>query len=81
MKRKILKVQGAIELTKKEQTHINGAGPIALCDMYGNCPPGSTCIGDVCYTNDDGGGNPGGGCNEPKRVCQPWETGCGCVYF
>jgi len=80
MKKQILQVKGAVVLTKKEQQRINGSGPIALCDEFGNCPQGSTCIGDVCYT--DGGGNPGGGgCNEPQRICTFPETGCGCVYF
>lgn len=25
----------------------------------------------------------GGGprCLEPKRICEPWEEGCGCVYI
>ncbi|QHI37654.1 hypothetical protein IMCC3317_30350 [Kordia antarctica] len=80
MKKRILEVKGVTELTKKEQTLINGsAGPIAFCGPNGDCPPGSTCDGDYCYA--DGGGNPGGGnCHEPTRFCIPPETGCGCVY-
>ncbi|WP_294287951.1 hypothetical protein [uncultured Chryseobacterium sp.] len=22
-----------------------------------------------------------GRCLEPKRICEPWEEGCGCVYI
>lgn len=80
MKKRLLQVEGSTLLTKKEQVHINGSGPIALCDMYGNCPSGSTCIGGICYTNGGGGNPPGGGCNEPKRICIFPETGCGCVF-
>ncbi|WP_262713544.1 hypothetical protein [Chryseobacterium sp. SN22] len=25
--------------------------------------------------------NGGGRCLEPKRICEPWEEGCGCVYI
>lgn len=60
-----------------------GDTPYALCDMDGNCPPttGSYyCSGGTCYkVSGGGGGNPG--CNEPTRLCQEWETGCGCVYM
>ena len=80
MKKQILLVKGAVVLTKKEQTKINGSGPIAICGRNGDCPQGSTCMGDYCYA-DGGGGNPSGGCNEPTRFCCFPETGCGCVYF
>ena len=80
MKKQILQVKGAVTLTKQQQLSINGGNPIGFCDSEGNCPQGSTCIGDYCYT-DGGGGNPGGGCNEPRRFCEYPETGCGCVYL
>ncbi|MDH5032139.1 MULTISPECIES: hypothetical protein [Chryseobacterium] len=60
-----------------------GDTPYALCDMDGNCPPtiGSYyCSGGTCYrVSEGGGGDPG--CTEPMRLCQEWETGCGCVYM
>ncbi|SHG40385.1 bacteriocin-like protein [Chryseobacterium vrystaatense] len=73
------------KLTRKQLGFISGGDvAYALCDMDGNCPPtfGSYyCSGGTCYRSTGGGGNPGGGCNEPQRICQEWETGCGCVYF
>lgn len=26
-------------------------------------------------------GGDGPRCLEPKRICEPWEEGCGCVYI
>ena len=79
MKRLNEKLKGGKLLSKTEQKLINGGGPVAFCDASGNCPPNTTCIDGLCYTNG-GGGNPPGGCNEPVRFCQEWETGCNCVY-
>lgn len=81
MKKQILKVKGAAILTKKEQTRISGARAIGFCTEGSPCPPGSSCIGDICFTNGNDG-NPvgGGGCIEPIRICEFPETGCGCIY-
>ncbi|AZA51346.1 hypothetical protein EG346_12450 [Chryseobacterium carnipullorum] len=73
------------KLTRKQLELISGGDTAyAICDADGYCPPtiGSYyCSGGMCYRSSEGGGNPGGSCTEPKRLCQPWETGCGCVYF
>lgn len=73
-------------LKKLKRNHlvlINGGDvPYADCDIEGSCPAVSGsyyCSGGICYRSG-GGENPGGTCNEPKRDCFPWETGCGCVY-
>lgn len=72
------------KLTRKQLGFISGGDTAyAICDMDGNCPPtvGSYyCSNGTCYRSE-GGGNPGGGCQEPQRLCEPWDTGCGCVYF
>jgi hypothetical protein len=72
------------KLTRKQLEFISGGDTAyAICDIDGNCLPtlGSYyCSNGTCYRSD-GGGNPGGGCHEPQRLCQEWETGCGCVYF
>ncbi|PTX60614.1 hypothetical protein C8N46_106260 [Kordia periserrulae] len=81
MKKQILQVKGAVKLTKKEQQFINGGNPVGVCDGNGSCPPGYVCIGYLCYADDGGNPNPGGGCNEPTRICELPETGCGCVYL
>ena len=72
------------KLTRKQLEFISG-GDIAygICDADGNCPRtiGSYyCNDGICY-RVAGGGHPGGGCTEPKHLCQEWETGCGCVYI
>ncbi|WP_288460106.1 hypothetical protein [uncultured Chryseobacterium sp.] len=70
---------------KRSQLVLISGGDVAyaVCDMDGNCPPtvGSYyCNDDICYRVTGGGGGGGGWCNEPIRLCQEWETGCGCVY-
>jgi len=74
------------KLARKELSLISGGDtPYALCDVDGNCPstfPNSStyCSNGICYRTNQGGGGPGPGCHEPMRLCQEWETGCGCVY-
>lgn len=80
MKKLIERIEGARLLSKTEQKDANGAGPVAICLDNGDCPPGTTCIGNLCFTDNNPGGGGGTGCNEPLRFCFPPETGCGCVY-
>ncbi|MCW3159811.1 bacteriocin-like protein [Chryseobacterium oryctis] len=75
------------KLTRKELVNISGGDTAyAFCDESGVCPPtfpssaSTYCSNGICYRVTSGGGSGGGGCNEPQRLCQPWETGCGCVY-
>ncbi|NIF04388.1 hypothetical protein F3J23_02945 [Chryseobacterium sp. Tr-659] len=56
----------------------------ALCDSNGYCPPTAGnyyCSNGTCYRSNGGGPGGGGPCNEPQRLCQEWEVGCGCVYI
>ncbi|WP_265427910.1 bacteriocin-like protein [Chryseobacterium sp. YIM B08800] len=76
------------KLTRKDLQLISGGDQsYAVCDENGTCPPpfpsgaGSYyCSNGICYRVNNGGGSSGGGCHEPIRLCQPGETGCGCVY-
>jgi hypothetical protein len=75
------------KLTRKDLGLINGGDIAYAFCIDGVCPPLGAgyityCDGDKCFkTPKPGGGNPGGGCHEPRHFCQEWETGCGCVYF
>lgn len=74
-------------LTRKDLLLISGGDQsYAFCDQNGICPPpfpsnsGSYyCSNGICYRSSTGGES-GGGCTEPQRLCESWETGCGCVY-
>jgi hypothetical protein len=54
MKKSILNLNGALELSKKEQKTINGGkqfcGPVIGPDgeVYPTCPPGTCCRNNVC---------------------------------
>lgn len=82
MKNSILGLKGVRPLSKVDQKLFNGGVSTAIgdCGSDEDCPSGSTCIGETCYTSCNGSGNPPPGCNEPIRDCQWPETGCGCVY-
>lgn len=74
------------KLTRRDLVLISGGDTAYAFCLDGVCPPAGPgydtyCSGDVCYKRFTGGGGPGGGCNEPTRLCQSWEIGCGCVYF
>ncbi|SFW76744.1 hypothetical protein SAMN02927921_04151 [Sinomicrobium oceani] len=83
MLKNISNLKGIRELGQEDQRKIVGAAGgcnASFCDAEGNCPTGSTCNNGICECDSSGG--PGGpGCNEPIRICQPEETGCGCVYI
>ena len=83
MLKNILNLAGVGEVGKDTQRKIVGASGgcnASFCAADGSCPTGSTCINGICECDDTGGTPGGGGCNEPIRICQPGETGCGCVY-
>ena len=63
MKKSILNLKGAQELSKKEQKSING-GRIQCGRGYRNCPPGQCCSGNACFPYD----TPGRLCNIPDDV-------------
>lgn len=75
------------KLTRQDLILISGGDTsYAFCDESGYCPPtfpssySTYCSNGICYKSNPGGGGSGGGCHEPTRFCQEWETGCGCVY-
>ncbi len=78
MKKSILNL-GKV-LGKAEQKKISGGNPVAFCFDGEGCPPGTHCIGDFCFKNDDGGGdgsNGGPGCTFMKILCEfPGDTCC-----